>query len=67
MTTRPQTYKRLTRDTDDGMLGGVCAGVADYLGIDVTLVRLLAVVGAVLGLGSLVIAYVVAWILVPQR
>jgi phage shock protein C len=67
MTTQPPTYKRLTRDTDDGMLGGVCAGVADYLGIDVTLVRLLAVVGAVLGLGSLVIAYVVAWIIVPQR
>jgi phage shock protein C len=67
MTTQPQTYKRLTRDTDDGMIGGVCAGVADYLGIDVTLVRLLAVVGAIFGLGSLVIAYVVAWILVPER
>jgi phage shock protein C len=67
MTPQPQTYQRLTRDTDHGMLGGVCAGVADYLGIDVTLVRLLAVVGAVFGLGSLVIAYVVAWILVPER
>jgi phage shock protein C len=61
------TPKRLTRDTDDKMLGGVCSGVADYLGVDVTLVRLLAVVGAILGVGSLVVAYVLAWILIPER
>jgi phage shock protein C len=61
------TPKRLTRDTDDKMLGGVCSGVADYLGVDVTLVRLLAVVGAILGVGSLVVAYVLAWILLPER
>ncbi|MDQ4051160.1 MAG: PspC domain-containing protein [Actinomycetota bacterium] len=67
MTTEPPTHKRLTRNTDDKLLGGVCSGVADYLGVDVTLVRLLTVVGAVFGLGSLVIAYVVAWLLVPQR
>ena len=62
-----QTYKRLTRNTDDGMLGGVCSGVANYLSIDVTLVRVLTVLGAIFGLGSLVVAYVVAWILIPQR
>ena len=67
MTTQTQTPKRLTRDTDDKMLGGVCAGVADYLGVDVTLVRLLTVVGAIFGLGTLVVAYVAAWILVPQH
>lgn len=62
-----RSRRRLTRDTDDAMLGGVCAGVADYLGVDVTLVRLLTVVGAIFGLGSLVVAYVVAWVLVPRR
>ena len=31
--------KRLVRRRHDKMLGGVCAGVADYLGLDVTLVR----------------------------
>ena len=36
-------------------------------GLDVTLVRLLAVVGTILGLGSLVLVYLVAWVLVPQR
>lgn len=65
--TPPPTYKKLTRNTDDKMIGGVCSGVADYFGIDVTLVRVLTVLGAVFGLGSLLVAYVVAWILVPQR
>jgi phage shock protein PspC (stress-responsive transcriptional regulator) len=60
------THRRLTRNTEQGMLGGVCAGLADHLGLDVTLVRVLAVLGAVLGLGSLVVAYVVAWMLMPQ-
>jgi phage shock protein PspC (stress-responsive transcriptional regulator) len=59
------TAKRLTRG--DGWLGGVCAGVADYLGLDVTLVRLLTVLGTILGVGSLVLVYLVAWILVPRR
>ena len=58
--------RRLTRNADDAMIGGVCAGVADYLGLDVTLVRVLAVLGAIFGLGSLVVAYVVAWLLMPQ-
>ena len=65
--TTTQTYKRLTLNPDDKMIGGVCAGVADYFGIDVTLVRVLTVLGAVFGLGSLLVAYVVAWILIPQR
>ena len=39
-------YKRLYRSTDDRMIAGVCAGIADYFGIDPTLVRLLFVFGA---------------------
>ncbi len=57
--------KRLVRNTDNKMMGGVCAGVADYFGLDPTLVRVLTVVGAVLGLGSVVVAYVVAWAVMP--
>ena len=37
------------RRTDDKMLGGVCSGLADHLGLDPTLVRLLTVVVTVLG------------------
>lgn len=63
---QPQPPKRLVRRRDDRMLAGVCSGVADYFGLDVTLVRLLTVLGAIFGLGSLVVAYVVAWILLPE-
>ena len=59
--------KRLVRRSHDKVLGGVCGGIADYFGVDANLIRVLAVVGAVLGLGSLVVAYVVAWALMPKE
>jgi phage shock protein PspC (stress-responsive transcriptional regulator) len=60
--------RKLVRLPAAGRLGGVCAGIADYLDTDVTLIRLawilLAVIpGAVIG-G--IIAYVAVWILVPE-
>ena len=58
--------RRLVRRTDERMIGGVCAGLADHLGIDVTLVRLLTVLITVLGFGSVVIAYLVALVIVPK-
>ncbi len=58
--------KRLVRRTDDKMIAGVCSGVAAYFGIDVTMVRVITVVGAILGLGTVVVAYVVAWLLIPR-
>jgi|SRR3954470_14155447 len=58
--------RRLVRRTDDKMLGGVCAGLADHLGLDRTLVRVLAVLATVLGAGSVIIAYLVAWVIVPK-
>ena len=48
------------------MIAGVCSGIADYTGVDVTVVRLAAVIGAVLGFGTLIVAYVVAWLLMPE-
>ena len=58
--------RRLTRRRDDRMIAGVCSGVADYLGIDPTVVRLAAVVGAIFSVGAVAVAYVVAWILMPE-
>jgi phage shock protein PspC (stress-responsive transcriptional regulator) len=49
------------------MVAGVCAGLADYSGIDVTIIRLVVVIGSILGFGSLVVAYLVAWVLIPQE
>jgi phage shock protein PspC (stress-responsive transcriptional regulator) len=62
----PTDVRRLVRRTDEKMLGGVCAGLADYLGVDVTVVRLATVVATVLGAGSLVVAYLAAWLLMPE-
>ncbi|MPZ94263.1 MAG: PspC domain-containing protein [Propionibacteriales bacterium] len=62
----PPARKRLVRSRDDRWISGVCGGVAEYFGVDANLVRLLVVVGAVLGFGSLIIAYLVAWVLMPE-
>lgn len=59
--------RRLVRSRDDRWLGGVCGGIAEYAGIDANLVRLLVVLGTVFGFGSLLIAYLVAWVLMPEE
>ena len=46
---------------------GVCAGIADYTGIDVTLVRIGMVVGTILGSGALIIVYVAAGLIAPPK
>lgn len=58
--------RKLYRSRDDRMLGGVCGGIANYFNIDPTLVRLLAVAAIFLA-GSAVLAYIVAWIVVPEE
>jgi phage shock protein C len=55
---------RLSRSRTDNVLGGVCGGLARYLGLDPALVRLVAVVLA-LGDGIGVMLYLVLWIVVP--
>jgi|1186.fasta_scaffold728254_1 phage shock protein C len=62
-----QPPRRLVRSRDDRWLSGVCGGVADYAGIDASLVRIIVVVGTIFGFGSLFVAYVVAWILMPEE
>lgn len=61
-----QPPKRLVRSREDRWLAGVCGGVGEYAGIDPNLMRLLAVVGGVLSAGTLLIAYLLAWVVMPQ-
>lgn len=61
-----QGPKRLVR-SDERWVAGVCGGVADYLGVDPNVVRLVVVLGTIFGFGSLAIAYVIAWVLMPAR
>jgi len=58
--------KRLTRSTVNRMIAGVCAGIAEYFGIDPTVVRIGWVVFCLLG-GSGVLAYLVCAILMPEE
>jgi phage shock protein C len=62
----PQAQKRLTRSRDERMLAGVCGGLAEYLGMDPTIVRLLAVLLGVFSAGTALIAYLIAAIIIPE-
>jgi phage shock protein C len=65
----PVLQKGLTRSETDKQIAGVCGGLADYFGVDSTIVRLAAVIlaiypGAVIG-G--IVAYLIAWFIMPAR
>jgi len=56
----------LSRPRDDRKIAGVCAGIARYLGMDVTLVRILMLVFAIWPPCVGAIFYIVCWIVMPQ-
>jgi phage shock protein C len=58
--------KRLYRSDEDKKIAGVCGGLGEYFDIDPTIIRLLWV-SIVLAFGSGIIAYILAWIIVPKR
>ena len=57
--------RRLTRSTDDRMLAGVAGGVARYLNVDVTLVRVVIAALTLITSGSALALYAAAWLLIP--
>src|SRR5215204_5342819 len=56
----------LRRGRRDRFLGGVCAGIAGHLGVDVVIIRLAALALAVVSGGAAVLVYLIAWILIPE-
>ncbi len=60
------TRKKLYRSRRDKMLGGVCAGIAEYFGIDTTLVRLIFAF-MFFGMGIGFLPYLVMWIVIPEE
>ena len=61
------TRYRLWRDTDRGIIAGVCAGIAGYLGVEPIVVRLVAVLGLVFFFPPTIVAYVIlALVLRPK-
>ena len=57
--------KRLYKSNKDKMVDGVCGGLAEYFGVDPTLIRLAWVLLCAMG-GSGVVAYIVAAIVIPR-
>jgi phage shock protein PspC (stress-responsive transcriptional regulator) len=56
----------LSRPVDDRMLGGVAAGIARYLRVDVTVVRIVFAVLAIMG-GAGIPIYLAGWLLIPEE
>ncbi|SDB88231.1 PspC domain-containing protein [Shouchella lonarensis] len=59
--------KRLTRSRDSRMIAGVCGGLANYFRLDPTLVRLGMVALVLFSVGSLVLFYLIAALIIPKE
>ena len=60
--------KKLFRSRSEKMIGGVCAGLAGYMDVDVSLVRLIfVVIGLLSAVFPVVIFYIIALIVVPEE
>ena len=58
--------KKLYKSTTDRKIAGVCGGIAEYLNVDSTIVRLIGIL-LVFGWGSGLIAYIVAALVMPVK
>ena len=59
--------KRLYRNTSDKKVAGVCSGIADYFDVDPTLVRLAWILLTIVTYGWLILGYIIAMIIVPEK
>lgn len=57
--------RRLLRSSDNCMIAGVCAGVADFFGLDISLVRIATLILILFG-GLSIWVYILLWIIVPK-
>ncbi len=57
--------KILVRPRKGRILAGICAGIAGYSGLDVTLVRVIVTVISVFTGGTAALAYLAAWLIIP--
>jgi phage shock protein PspC (stress-responsive transcriptional regulator) len=61
------TSRKLTRSRDDRWIAGICGGIAQHTGIDATLIRVILVIATILGAGSLVVIYLICWVIIPKE
>lgn len=58
--------KRLMRDPDNALLGGVCAGIGAYWGINPLWIRIVAIISPFISFGTAILIYIVMWISLPE-
>jgi len=59
--------KKLYRSKKERMIGGVCGGIGEFLEIDPTVVRVIWAFLTILSIGVGIIAYILAWIIIPEK
>ena len=67
MAYQPPSRTRFYRDKRNGKIMGICAGLADYTGFDVTLVRITMIAAVFLSSGSILPVYFIAGWVAPDR
>ena len=68
MTSSASTFeRRFVRRADKAVLGGVCAGLADYFGFNLKVTRILAVIGFLMNPPLAALAYIAVVVLIPAR
>jgi len=65
--TNADSQRRLSRDADRAMLGGVCAGLAAYLGLNLKVTRILAFIAFLMAMPIAVFAYLAAVYFIPSN
>ncbi len=58
---------KLYRSKKNRIIAGVCGGIGEYFKIDPTLVRLLWLLVSVMSVGAGLVAYIIAWIIIPEE
>jgi len=59
--------KKLYLSDTDRKIAGVCGGIAEYLEVDSTVVRLVWVILSVLSFGTGIVVYLLAWLIIPRK
>ncbi len=67
MTEKPPSHTRFYRDKRNGKFLGICAGIADYTGFDVTLVRICFIAAVIMGSGAPLLLYFIAAMMTPDK
>lgn len=62
-----RAFGKLRRDTENGLILGVCAGIAGHFGLNVATLRVLAVLALVLATEPTLVVYLVAGLLMPAK